>query len=72
MPSATSARWEYLTLKCRTDTGFFTGTNFDTETFDDQLNALGAKGWELVSIFEINRHEGGSKFVNAVLKRPVA
>lgn len=69
-PPATPVRWEYTSLKFATESGFLSATDFDNDDLTNRLNQLGSKGWELVSIFTINRHEGGSKFVNAVLKRP--
>ena len=62
-------QWEYTTLKVPTDFGFFSGTDFDSNQLENQLNALGMEGWELVSIFDIEKVKGGSKFVVAVLKR---
>jgi hypothetical protein len=62
--------WEYVTLKIQTDFGFFSGTDFNTGELAQQLNARGAEGWELVSIFDIEKVKGGSKFVIAVMKRP--
>jgi hypothetical protein len=63
-------QWEYTTLKLATDFGFFSGTDFDTGQLAEQLNALGADGWEVVSIFDIEKVKGGSKFIVAVMKRP--
>jgi Domain of unknown function (DUF4177) len=62
--------WEYTTLKLSTEFSFFSGTNFDTTQLAEQLNAHGTDGWELVSIFDIGKVQGGSKFVVAVMKRP--
>jgi hypothetical protein len=63
-------QWEYTTLKIATDFRFFSGTDFDTNQLEKELNEYGAAGWELVSIFDIEKVKGGSKFVVAVLKRP--
>lgn len=63
-------KWEYKTLKIGTDYGFFSGTEFDAERLAEMLNGQGADGWELVSVFDIEKVNGGSKFVVAVLKRP--
>jgi hypothetical protein len=65
-----TSQWEYITLKIPTDFGFFSGTDFDSDQFADLLNAQGAEGWELVSVFDIEKVKGGSKFVIAVMKRP--
>ena len=63
-------KWEYKTLKIPTDHGFFSGTDFDSDRLAELLNGQGAEGWELVSVFDIEKVKGGSKFVVAVLKRP--
>ena len=63
-------QWEYTTLKLSADFGFFSGTDFDTSHLTEQLNEHGAEGWDLVSIFNIAKVQGGSKFVVAVMKRP--
>lgn len=62
--------WEYMTLKIPTDFGFFSGTDFDSDQLTELLNAQGAQGWELVSVFDIEKLRGGSEFVVAVMKRP--
>ena len=63
-------KWEYQTLKISTDFGFFSGTDFDSDRLAKLLNGHGAEGWELVSVFDIEKVNGGSKFVVAVMKRP--
>ena len=63
-------KWEYTVLKLATDFGFFSGTNFDAGQLSQHLNEHGAAGWELVSVFDIEKVKGGSKFVLAVMKRP--
>jgi hypothetical protein len=65
-------KWEYHVLKLKTEFGFWSGTEFDSEALEEELNRLGAEGWELVSIFDIEKVKGGSKYVNAVLKRSSA
>lgn len=67
--SESPGTWEYHILKMKTEFGFFSGTEFDTEPLLSELNRLGAEGWELVSVFDIEKVKGGSKYVNAVLKR---
>ena len=62
-------KWEYHVLKFKTDCGFWSGTEFNAEALQKELNRLGADGWELVSIFDIEKVKGGSKYVNVVLKR---
>ena len=65
-------RWEYHVLKLKTDVDFWNGTEFNVEALQQELNRLGGEGWELVSIFDIEKIRGGSKYVTAVLKRAAA
>jgi hypothetical protein len=60
--------WTYTTAKFET-TGL-TRTKFDEEAFDTKLNEYGRQGWELVSVFDTNAGDGGTRFVLAVFKRP--
>ena len=66
-----NTKWQYQTLKIPTDVAFFSGTDFDSEHLAKLLNAQGAEGWELVSVFDIDKVKGGSKFVIAVMKRAI-
>lgn len=59
-------RWEYKTLSFK-KRSFFSGA-IDTEAFNQQLDALGRDGWELVSICP-NSFMGAPSGVVAVLKR---
>jgi hypothetical protein len=59
--------WEYKTMKV--ETKGFTGGILDIEDFNSEINALGEKGWELVSCFTTNRGEGASREAVAVFKR---
>jgi hypothetical protein len=54
-------RWEYKTLSFK-KRSFFSGA-IDAEALNQQLDALGREGWELVSVL------GGHSGVVAVLKR---
>ena len=65
-----AVKWEYAVLKFGTEEGFFSGTDFDANQFSEYLNKYGAEGWELVSAFDIERRQGGSKYVLATFKRP--
>lgn len=58
-------RWEYKTLSFK-KRSFFSGT-IDSEAFNQQLDALGREGWELVSICPNGL--GAASGVVAVFKR---
>lgn len=60
-------KFEYKTIKFET-TGFAGGI-LDVDKFNTKLNELGRDGWELVTCFDTNYSQGGSRFVIAVLKR---
>lgn len=62
-------QWEYRTERFDTTVGFFTGTTFDTHEMNESLNMLGQDGWELVSVFDVSKIKGGSKYVIAIFKR---
>ena len=61
--------WQYHVFKI--ETSGLMGGKLDAEAFQRQLDALGAKGWELVSCFDTNQAYGQSRDVVAVFKRPV-
>jgi hypothetical protein len=63
-------KWEYKTIKVDT-TGFVAGGKFDQDSFEQILNGLGERGWELVSAFDTNVEGGKSRHVVAMLKRPI-
>ena len=65
------SKWEYQVLKLKTEVGFWSGTDFDAVALEKELNRLGSDGWEVISIFDIEKIKGGSKFVNVVLKRRI-
>ncbi|RAV22839.1 DUF4177 domain-containing protein [Paenibacillus contaminans] len=59
--------WEYKTLKVKT--GGFLGGKIDEKEFEDQLNAYGREGWELVSCFDTSKSQGESRDIISVFKR---
>ena len=65
--------WEYQTLQFDFDSEAFIsqGGLFNSQKFNHELNRLGWDGWELVSIFDTNQIKGGTRYVVAVLKRPL-
>jgi len=63
--------FEYQTLVFDCPEGFFSETALNHDSFLESLNRWGAKGWELVNVFDINRYKGATGQVVAVLKRPV-
>ena len=60
--------WEYKTIQIVATRAFNPGF-IDLESFQNELNNLGAEGWELVSCFDTNMHEGASRFAYAIFKR---
>ena len=60
-------RWEYQTLKI--DTKGFSGGKFDEHDVDQQLNELGAEGWELIKAFDTNMDVGATRSLVFVFKR---
>lgn len=60
-------RWEYRTLKFKIKG--FSGGILETEDFNNELNRLGDKGWELVSSFTTNAANGYSRDAVAIFKR---
>jgi hypothetical protein len=60
-------KFEYKTLKF--ETKGFSGGVLDIEQFDKELNNMGEMGWELISCFDTNLLQGGSRLVIAVFKR---
>ncbi len=65
--------WEYETLSFNFDAEVFIsqGGLFNSQKFNYELNRLGWDGWELVSVFDTNQIRGGTRYVVAVLKRPL-
>ena len=65
--------WEYQTLQFDFDSEAFItqGGLFNSQKFGHELNRLGWDGWELVSAFDTNQIQGGTKYIVAVLKRPL-
>lgn len=63
--------WDYKTLKFETEVGILNGTQFDESFLEVALKSWGQDGWELVSIFDVSKLKGGSKFVIAVLKKKI-
>jgi hypothetical protein len=62
-------KWDYKTVKF-IPKGFL-GGKLDSEEFNNQLTKLGHDGWELISCFDVNQHEGVSREVVAVFKRKI-
>ena len=61
-------KWEYMTVMFQA-TGFWLGGKLNGDAFNSKLNELGERGWELVSVFDTNMHQGGTRDVVAVFKR---
>lgn len=65
--------WEYHTAQFDFSGEAFIsqGGLFNSQKFSLELNRLGWDGWELVSVFDTNRIKGSTRYVVAVLKRPL-
>ncbi len=62
-------KWEYKTVTFEAK-GFMGGT-LDTDNFDEKLNEQGRQGWEVVSCFDTNYAQGGTRYVYVLMKRRV-
>jgi len=62
-------RYEYKTLF--TDAKGFLGGKVDQMEFHNELNDLGAKGWELVNTVAAAQSYGRSRWLISVFKRKV-
>ena len=62
-------KFEYKTLELKLG-GVFASTPFKADEWEDELNALGEQGWELVTRIERNR-EGYTTRALLVFKREV-
>jgi hypothetical protein len=60
-------KFEYNIISLQ-DEGFW-AVEFDWEKLKEELNSLGAEGWEVVSAVDINTGHGRSRDVNILLKR---
>jgi hypothetical protein len=69
MANAAAMRWEYNTVIF--EPRWFVSGRLDGERFQTKLDELGRAGWELVSVFDTNVHEGATAQVVAVFKRPL-
>lgn len=61
------SQWEYRTVKLHT--GGFLGGKVDDAELQEQLNAYGFDGWELVSTFDTSLAQGGSREIILIFKR---
>ena len=60
--------WKYKTIKVAAKG--FQGGILDIDIFDQKLNILGSKGWELVKVLTTLYSSGTTREVIAILKRP--
>lgn len=59
--------WEYRTVKL--DVSSWLGPKVEPEKIDAELNAYGREGWELVSVVDVNKHQGTTSELVLVFKR---
>jgi hypothetical protein len=64
--------FEYKQIEVETNFRMLSGTGLDSTELTKKLNELGQDGWELVSIYTIEKVKGGTKIVVAALKRQIA
>lgn len=60
-------QYEYKTIS--TDAKGFLGGKVDIESFEAQLNELGAQGWELVETLASNQDFGSTRYIVSIFKR---
>ena len=60
-------KFEYTVIEIPTK-GFW-GYKIDFETLNAQLNEMGRKGWEVITLSNSNLHQGSSKGMLIILKR---
>lgn len=65
--------WEYHTevFDFSSEAFISQGGLFNSDKFNFEMNRLGWDNWELVSVFDTNRVQGGTRYVIAVMKRPL-
>ena len=63
-------RFEYKTLF--TDAKGILGGKVDEDRFQDELNELGAQGWELVNTVAAAQSYGSTRWIISVFKRRTA
>lgn len=62
-------QYEYKTLY--TDAKGFWGGKVDKDTFEHDLNKLGAQGWELVSTVPSAESHGTTRWIISIFKRKI-
>lgn len=64
------SKWEYKTVKIPA-TGWVIGGEIDERALDDEMNRLGADGWEMVLSTHTNQMLGASRNVLVMFKREI-
>ena len=62
-------KFEYKTLT--TNVKGIWGGNVDLEKYENQLNQLGADGWELVSSVAVAEVQGATRWIISTFKRKI-
>jgi hypothetical protein len=62
-------KWEYKTIKLE-GKGVLIGGNVDQAQLDQQLNELGAQGWEACTAFSTAMFAGPTRYMVVIFKRP--
>ena len=64
-------KWTYHVFKFSPTGAFFRGGKIDDDWLAKELNALGAEGWEIASVFTSAIGQGSTNEVAVILKKPV-
>ncbi len=62
-------KWEYKTIKLPSP-GLLIGGNIDQAQLDQNLNELGAQGWEACAAFSTATILGITRYMVVIFKRP--
>jgi hypothetical protein len=64
-------QFQYMVVKVSAESGWTLGGKVDEGKLSNELNRLGAVGWELVSAFDTNMGYGATRDVVLILKKAV-
>ena len=65
-------RWSYHVFKFKPTGTIFRGGKIDDDWLQQELNALGAEGWEVAASFTSAIGQGATNEVAIVMKKPIS